>query len=181
MYELHILGELMLRPLHGYMLHTILNRVMGQMRTISWGVLYPLIRKLEEDSFIEQVHSNGDTVGRGRRKKTYQITEAGRERFHYLMEEPIEYSADYELHFHIKMGKFGLINDDLKLHIFHQYKNFLRINSRHIRESRIHILESGKVPEEEVPYIVDVQDHILMQIEFNESWLDKQIEKLKTK
>lgn len=172
----------MLRPLHGYMLHTILNKVMGQMRTISWGVLYPLIRKLEEDSLIEQIHNDGATeVGRGRRKKTYQITVAGRERFHYLMEEPIEYSSDYELHFHIKMGKFGLVTDDLKLLIFHQYKHFLRFNSRHIRESRSHVLESGEVPEEEVPYIVDVQDHILMQIEFNESWLEQQIEKLKAK
>src|SRR5579871_5535110 len=45
-YELFVLGELVNGPMHGYLLREILNRVLGPYRTMSWGVLYPLIHAL---------------------------------------------------------------------------------------------------------------------------------------
>lgn len=35
--ELFILGELTGSPMHGYLLHTILNGIIGPTRKISWG------------------------------------------------------------------------------------------------------------------------------------------------
>lgn len=179
MYELYVLGELMSQPLHGYLLHTILKRVAGPMRNINWGILYPLIRRFEEEDLIEQVQAEEPTGGRGKKKKTYQITEAGEAQFYRLMEEPIEYSTDYELHFHIKMSDLDLVKDDLKLVILHQYKDFLRYNRRHVEENKAHVLNTEEIPDTELPYIVNVQDHLLMQIELNESWVEKQIQEVK--
>lgn len=179
MNELYALGELMTRPLHGYLLHNILNRTVGPIRQISWGTLYPLIRRLEKEGFIEQVQDDELTGGRGKKKKTYQITEEGKTQFYRLMEEPIPYSSDYELHFHIKMGNFSQVTEDVKLIILHQYKDFLRFNHRHIQEHKNYVEETDEIPGTEVPYIVSIHEHILMQTELNESWVEKQIQKVK--
>ncbi|KHF35399.1 Transcriptional regulator PadR-like family protein [Paenibacillus sp. P1XP2] len=55
MYELFILGELMNNPMHGYLLHQILNGIVGPTRKVSWGAIYPLIHGMVADGLIEQV------------------------------------------------------------------------------------------------------------------------------
>ena len=40
-YELFVLGELSAGPHHGYLLHSILGKILGPFRQISWGALYP--------------------------------------------------------------------------------------------------------------------------------------------
>ena len=51
-YELFVLGELMVQPLYGYLLHEIVNMILGPFHRLSWGTLYPLIRGLEQEGFI---------------------------------------------------------------------------------------------------------------------------------
>jgi hypothetical protein len=51
------------------LLHTILNQVVGPFRNISWGVLYPLIRRFEEEGLIEHVQDDQPNVERGKKKK----------------------------------------------------------------------------------------------------------------
>src|SRR6516164_3813079 len=53
MYEVYVLGELLEEPMHGYLLPQILSEIIGPYRTLSWGALYPLIHRLEEDGLIE--------------------------------------------------------------------------------------------------------------------------------
>lgn len=178
-YELYILGELMRCSMHGYLFHTILNQVMGPIRKISWGVLYPLIRRLEEEGLIEQVHDDMPNEGRGKKKKTYQITEAGRTQFYLLMEEPIEYTADYDLHFQIKLCNFDKIKDDVKLIILHQYKDYLRFIRRHIEDNKAHTLNNNDIPDTELPLILSVIDLRLKQVEVNETWVEKKIQEVK--
>ena len=181
MYELYILGELMDRPLHGYLLHTILNRVVGPLRKISWGVLYPLIHGLEEENLIEEVQGVADTDGRGRKKKTYQITKQGKERFYRLMEEPIEYKTDYELHFYIKMANLDHVDEDVKLVIYHQYRDYLRYIGRHIEELRNDVVVEKNIPPSELPHILSVFEHRSIHNELSENWIQKKIEELKEK
>ena len=76
MYELFILGELMDQPMHGYLLREIINLAIGPLRQMSWGALYPLLRRLEADALIEQ---SPEPSGSGDRpRKIYRITSAGR-------------------------------------------------------------------------------------------------------
>ncbi len=53
MNELFILGELMEGPQSGYDLHNALKVSLGRHRKISYGVIYPLLEKLEERNFLE--------------------------------------------------------------------------------------------------------------------------------
>lgn len=175
MYELYVLGELMDQAMHGYLLHTILNRIVGPMRKISWGVLYPLIRRLESEGFIEQVPDEQPSSGGGKKKKTYGITADGKRQFFQLMEEPIEYTADYELHFQIKMANFDHIDDEIRRIILYQYKDYLRFVRRHIEDNKTHILDSKCIPESERPNLLRIIDQRLVHIGVDETWVEKQM------
>jgi len=168
------------RKLHGYLLHSILNRVVGPMRSISWGVLYPLIHELEENGYIEQA-PEGPKERRGKKKKTYQVTEDGKERFKRLMEEPIEYKADYELHFYIKMANFDHVSDDVKIVIYYQYLDYLKSIQRYIDEQAVHVAAQESIPESEKYYLSNIYEHRRSQNEIGIAWVTKQVEAIKEK
>ena len=92
MYELFVLGELADKPMHGYLLHSILISVLGPRRPVSWGSLYPVLKQLEDEGAIEQVAP--DEPGPGRPKKIYRITELGRQRLMRLMAKLLEHHVD---------------------------------------------------------------------------------------
>ena len=86
MNELFILGELMEEPQSGYDLHKALQASLGRHRKISYGVIYPLLEKLEKKGFLTI-----DTLERpdGKNKKIAGITETGKRRFFELMKLPV--------------------------------------------------------------------------------------------
>src|SRR5437588_13030235 len=85
MYELFVLGELMDGPHYGYLLRDILGRLLGPFRHISWGVLYPLIRRLEREGLIVPDEKTDDrrseSIQGNQQRKQYRITETGQRRF----------------------------------------------------------------------------------------------------
>lgn len=181
MYELFVLGELMDRSMHGYRLHAILNKVIGPLQKISWGVLYPLIHGLEKDGLIEQVHEEDDRQkGRGKKKKTYQITPEGRRRFYRLMEEPIEYKPAYEIHFQIKMSNFDQVDQQLKRIVLDQYRDFLKFLQRHIEENTEDILKNKAViPPGELKELLNLNHHRLDKLNVDQAWVDENIRSIK--
>src|SRR5690349_7690982 len=125
-YELFVLGELMTGPHHGYRLYEIIQRILGPFQRLSWGTLYPLIRRLEQQGFLVSEMGQPSTPvsqGRGLQRKTYRITEKGRERFFALMPEPGEYSRDYAEVFIIKLSKFVLLSPAHQLVILQQRRD----------------------------------------------------------
>ncbi len=80
MYELFLLGKLMDRPWHGYDFQRVLSSVVGPVRQVSWGTIYPLLRRLEKGGFIQRV-SNGAETEDGRGRQHYAITATGRKDF----------------------------------------------------------------------------------------------------
>src|SRR5437773_1420635 len=93
LYELVILGELIGGPHHGYLLREILGKIFGPFRQMSWGALYPLIHRLEQQGLIAPAPSDVTSQGKRGQRNLYQITRAGRERFHALMVEAVPYSS----------------------------------------------------------------------------------------
>lgn len=183
MNELFILGELMNNPMHGYLLHQILNAIIGPTRKISWGVLYPLIHGLLADGLIEQVpdiQPESDRQGRGKKKRMYTITEEGRMRFFRLMEEPIPYSPDYEQHFYTKLKNFDLINRELQYLILHQYKDYLRYEIRYEEERLENASKDERIPEGEQQYILIFFRHRLEKLQFDEKWVMQLIDRHRT-
>src|SRR5690348_16714965 len=125
MYELFVLGILIDGPRHGYLLHQIVNRAIGPVRRMSWGALYPLLRRLEAEGLIAPEGAAGGDEG-GRQRKMYHLTEAGRARFHQLMLEDTGYSADGEDVFTMKLCNFAHIARSEQLIILQRYQEFLR-------------------------------------------------------
>jgi DNA-binding PadR family transcriptional regulator len=104
--ELAVLGLLSEQPLHGYELKKRLSETLGPLWGISFGSLYPALRRLEKSGAIEAVEPDepapvvatgsvqGDlAAARGRRRprtglrtrKAYRITPAGERYFDELL------------------------------------------------------------------------------------------------
>jgi DNA-binding PadR family transcriptional regulator len=78
--ELAVLGLLHESPLHGYELRKRLNLLLGWGRLLSYGSLYPALKRLLRAGWITEVETVSPGVSR-RQRITYQITPAGREYF----------------------------------------------------------------------------------------------------
>lgn len=92
MLELAILGLLDERPMHGYELRKRLSEMLGTVRTVSFGSLYPTLRRLQQHGDIVEDASAATatrppaTARRGR--KTYRLTAVGKATLASLLEEP---------------------------------------------------------------------------------------------
>ena len=62
MLDLAILGLLKEQPLHGYELKKRLGETLGSLWGISYGSLYPALRRLEHDGSIEIVEPESVSV-----------------------------------------------------------------------------------------------------------------------
>ena len=77
MFDLAVLGLLRKRPRHGYELKARLV-ALGFSR-VSFGTLYPALRRLEKKGFIEALRQSG-------RRKAYRLTTAGQEEFARILD-----------------------------------------------------------------------------------------------
>ena len=68
-----ILGLLKERPMHGYEIKQRFEHISGLFWKVSYGSLYPALRKLSEEGYIVQQQAHEDNVGR----KVFHLTEAG--------------------------------------------------------------------------------------------------------
>src|SRR3954452_15440810 len=90
MLEFALLGLLQQSPMHGYELRKELAQVLGGLRSISFGSLYPALNRLLAPGWITTCQPGPGTplpadappltVRRG--KVVYTITAEGKERFH---------------------------------------------------------------------------------------------------
>ena len=94
MLDLAVLGLLDEGPMHGYELRKRLSEVYGTIRTVSFGSLYPTLRKLQGSGLIEAAPTSSSgkarvpAAGRGKNKKPYRLTTAGRKELAALLAEP---------------------------------------------------------------------------------------------
>lgn len=85
-----VLGSLADTPLCAYELRKRTSRCLGAYYKVSDGTLYPLVRSLAEEGFIEQVEPHAG--GRSDRVD-YRITATGRARMCELIEAPLHAQA----------------------------------------------------------------------------------------
>jgi len=138
MLELAILGLLQEQPLHGYELKKRLGDTLGSLWGISYGSLYPALRRLEHDGSIEIVEpatvaapipATGSLAGdlaaaRARRpakatrrtKKAYRLTPRGSERFTELLLDD-DVSGDDERTFALKLAFCGHLDPQARLEL----------------------------------------------------------------
>ena len=175
MYELFVLGKLMHRPMHGYLLQSIINRAVGPFRRLGWGTLYPLLRKLEQSGSIA-VHAGNSSDSR--RTKRYRTTPHGRARFFQLMRARSDADADYRDLFRVKLSNFEHIGKEDQHFILREYRAFLVGIVTHSKAMSGEVLSAKGLAETERPYVLEAIDHQGHLAECEVAWVDRLAKKL---
>lgn len=135
MYELIILSLLIQGPAHGYLIAKIINDIFGPYAKISNGRLYPLLARLEEEGLIEwcpQSVVESATPKGTRQHRNYQITAAGRRRFHRLMMDTSSNPGEYQRIFLRKADSLHLLSLDEQLYLIDHYINYCQSHVLHL-------------------------------------------------
>lgn len=182
-YELFVLGELMDGPHHGYLLRDILSRILGPLRHISWGVLYPLIRQLEQDELIEPDEDEstrvtdkkvGSKLG-SKHRKSYRITDSGNKRFYQLMQGEVEYTSDYPELFIVKLNNFDHISLEQQLAVLWHYHGYLQDAYFYVQRGQEYVAHSPEIPENQRAHILRTISYRMSSTQGELSWLDQEI------
>lgn len=176
MYDLFVLGELMVGDTHGYQLQERLKRAVGPVRQISSGTLYPLLSRLVEHGWISLRLEEQEG---GRARKIYKLTEAGRDRFFELMASPLDYTSDTELVFHFKMSNFPFVTKEVRLSSLEQYLNYLQHNLKYV-DSVARMISSKKMDERKRVQVLRILDHRKHVGLADAEWVTKELERMKS-
>ncbi len=156
MLDLAILGLLKEQPLHGYELKKRLGETLGSLWGISYGSLYPALRRLEHDGSIEIVEPESVSVpmpatgsldgdlaaARQRRpakatrrtKKAYRITPQGEARLAQLLVDD-DASGDDERTFALKLAFCGHLDPEARLEVLTRRRAALADRLAHARRA----------------------------------------------
>jgi len=122
MLELAILGLLKERSMHGYQLSKRLTDSLGGFWRVSYGSLYPSLRRLERQGAVEQIFDKQEV---GRRKNVYRITEKGEELFRRLLEEAGAESSSEDNRFRVRLAFFKYLAPDTRIRLLERRRAYL--------------------------------------------------------
>ena len=122
MLELAILGLLKERSMHGYQLSKRLTDTLGGFWRVSYGSLYPTLRRLEREGAVQRVFAEQEV---GRRKNVYRITEKGEELFRRLLEEAGAESSSEDNRFRVRLAFFKYLAPDTRIRLLERRRAFL--------------------------------------------------------
>ncbi|PWN02537.1 PadR family transcriptional regulator [Nocardioides silvaticus] len=164
--ELAVLGLLHEGPMHGYELRKRLNLMLGWGRLLSYGSLYPALKKMLRGNLIEEVTTSAasGTVTSRRPRITYQVTERGTAEFHRLMSEvgPAAWEDD---NFDIRFRFFSSTDMEIRLRVLEGRRS--RLQERLDRVQR----ELAMTQKEVDRYATELQRHGVESVEREVRWL----------
>jgi DNA-binding PadR family transcriptional regulator len=182
MLELPVLGLLKERAMHGYELRKQLGAMLGPFWQVSWGSLYPALRRLARDGAVEKVveqaapkprrtrtatKSTRSTMNAGRRKNVYRITPAGEQLFTELLEESAA-SVDAE-HFTLKLAFFRYLEPEARLALLERRRAYLQ---EKLAQFRANLRE---YKEKVDSYTLSLQHHGMASTESDIAWIEELI------
>lgn len=133
MLELAILGLLKDQPMHGYQLSRELSESLGGFWRVSYGSLYPTLRRLERGGDVEAVASEEATVGR--RKQVYRITEQGEATFLSLLQEAPHDNQSEDQRFRVRLAFFRYLPPETRLRLLERRRAYLEDRLSSITDS----------------------------------------------
>jgi DNA-binding PadR family transcriptional regulator len=161
--ELAVLGLLHEGPMHGYELRKRLNLMLGWGRVLSYGSLYPALKKMLRGNLIEEATATMTPVSR-RPRIVYQVTEKGTAEFERLMTEvgPTAWEDD---NFDIRFAFFGRTDMEIRLRV-------LEGRRTRLQERLDRIQSQLSMTEKEVDrYSAEFQRHGVESAEREVQWL----------
>ena len=148
--------------MHGYELRKRLNLMLGWGRVLSYGSLYPTLKKMLRGQLIEE--STESTPLSRRPKIVYQVTEAGTREFERLMSEvgPTAWEDD---NFDIRFAFFSSTDMEIRLRVLEGRR--MRLQERLDRIQR----ELNMTEQEADRYAGELQRHGVESVEREVNWL----------
>jgi len=122
MLELAILGLLKERSMHGYQLSKRLTDTLGGFWRVSYGSLYPSLKRLEKQGAVEQVFDQQEV---GRRKNVYRITDEGETLFRQLLEEAGSDAATEDNRFRVRLAFFKYLAPESRIRVLERRRAYL--------------------------------------------------------
>jgi DNA-binding PadR family transcriptional regulator len=129
--ELAVLGLLKERPMHGYQLSRELSDAHGPFWRVSYGSLYPTLRRLDRDGAIEstsdaepdaepapQGHGRANkSRAKGRRRNVYRITALGERLFLELLQETPPEGQSEDARFRVRLAFFRYLPPETRIRL----------------------------------------------------------------
>ena len=151
--------------MHGYELRKRLNLMLGWRRVLSYGSLYPGLKKMLRSGLIEEAGT--DTTSR-RPRIAYQLTAAGNAEFQRLLSEvgPTAWDDDT---FDIRFAFFGRTDMEIRLRVLEGRRSRLQERLERVQK------ELAMTQKEVDRYAAELQRHGVEQVEREVRWLSELI------
>ena len=162
MLELAILGLLKEGSMHGYQLKKRLSETLGSFWQVSYGSLYPALKRLQRQGAVEMTFPMEDV---GRRKNVYRITPAGEELFRELLERAGQ-EASEDNGFSVRLAFFQYLKPETRIRLLERRRTFLEGRGSELERS----LQAYK--ERIDGYTLSLMNHQLATTETDIRWLD---------
>ena len=159
--ELAVLGLLHDSPLHGYELRKRLNLLLGWTRLLSYGSLYPALKRMLRAGLVTEVATASPGVSR-RQRIVYQITPAGTEYFAGRITD-VGPSAWEDEDFNMRFAFFSRTDSEVRLRILEGRRSRL--------QERLDRARTSRGPAGADRYVTELQRHAIESVEREVRWL----------
>jgi len=166
MLEMAILGLLKERTMHGYQLKKRLADTLGSFWRVSYGSLYPALKRLQREGAVEMTFPKEEV---GRRKNVYRITQKGERTFAELLERA-GHEASEDNGFSVRLAFFKYLKPETRIRLLERRRAFLDGRMANLKES----LQSYR--ERIDGYTLSLMNHELAATENDIQWLDDLIQ-----
>jgi len=164
--ELAVLGLLHENPMHGYELRKQLNVVLGWGRVLSYGSLYPALKKMLRSGWITEhvvTPEVGAPISR-RQRIVYELTADGDDRFAKLMSEagPASWEDD---NFDVRFAFFSRTDMEIRLRILEGRRTRLQERLERVQG------QLARTQQQMDRYATELQRHGVESVEREVRWL----------
>jgi len=166
---LAILGMLAEQPLHGYQIRKRLGTELGPFRALSYGSLYPCLKRMVADGLLTLAEDDGDGRGSRRSRIAYSLTDKGKERLAAELASSGAHAWDDDA-FDVRFSMFGKTDSETRLRILEGRRTRLSERLEDISAA------ARRQRDRYDAYTAELQRHGLEQVEREVEWLDKLIE-----
>ena len=167
--------------MHGYELRKQLGGMLGPFWQVSWGSLYPTLRRLAKMGAVEKVaeprpsrraakaksRKASTTMTSGRRKTVYRITAQGEQAFAEMLEETAA-AVDAE-HFTLKLAFFRYLQPEARLALLERRRAYLQDKLQQFKTNLKDYRERID------SYTLSLHNHGMAATESDIAWIDELI------
>jgi DNA-binding PadR family transcriptional regulator len=163
--DLAVLGLLKEAPMSGYELKKQLTVKLGAFWRVSFGSLYPCLKRLAAEGALEVQEESRHT---SRKKHVYRLTERGNELFHELLETADLHDLEQD-RFPLRLAFFRYLRPEARLDQLERRRGYVQERLADLRAS----LRAAR--DRMDAYTLELMDHGLDEREREIAWLDRLI------